>query len=233
MPTFREDPAAYMRARRAKQKAEAERAVALGGGSKPKGREAKRALPRAEREASSQTARREPIPIGRALTAEERADDVQLGAIEARGGIAEWTGKEWRERQPQRPTVLSTPRPIPSPAQAVQRYIPPAPKSMFAIGGKPGTERAVPGYDPAFAPHEPSAVAWNVNVATMLNALARQADEQKRRADEQERRIAALEVAAADSKVQLAGVMQGLFGFARAVLLGRACPDRIGSERRY
>jgi hypothetical protein len=48
LATFKEDPAAYMRDRRARLKAEAERAVALGDTSEPKGPEAQRARQWAE-----------------------------------------------------------------------------------------------------------------------------------------------------------------------------------------
>ena len=124
-----------------------------------------------------------------------------LDAIYARGGNPEWTGEQWLDTR-QRPHAkalvpvrLST-QPAASarpPARSVQRYIPPAPKSTFAIGGKPGTGRAIEGYDPAFAPHEASAVRWQVNVVTMLNEMATRIDAQDRRADEQERRIKAME----------------------------------------
>jgi hypothetical protein len=80
---------------------------------------------------------------------------------------------------------------------------------MYAIGGRPGTGPAIQGYDPTFAPHESSAVRWQVNVATMLNALAAKVDAQDRRADEQERRIAALE---ADRKVRAADLAKGIVG---------------------
>jgi hypothetical protein len=40
------------------------------------------------------------IPLGRELTLSEKRDDAILAAIEARGGKAEWTGKEWREAPP-------------------------------------------------------------------------------------------------------------------------------------
>jgi len=88
------------------------------------------------------------------------------------------------------------------------------PPSMVAIGGKPGTGRPIPGYDPTFAPHDGFAVAWNVNVVTMLNALAVRADRETAERRALEARVAALEA-------ERSSVAQGLIGLARAMLAGR------------
>jgi hypothetical protein len=157
------DMAAYMRDRRARQKADRE-----------------------ARERSSQIApsalARPAIPIGRPLTIEERRDDAVLDAIEGRGGKAEWTGDRWREVTPAPRPSLPAPSPTPAP-----RYVPPAPKSMFAVGGRPGTDPAIQGYDPTFAPHVASAVRRQANVATFeakaaasINLLAREVASLKR-----------------------------------------------------
>jgi hypothetical protein len=63
MATFKEDPAAYMRARRARLKAEAEQAVASGNARKPIGIEARRARQRAEQEAHAPRRLAEPLRL--------------------------------------------------------------------------------------------------------------------------------------------------------------------------
>lgn len=87
------------------------------------------------------------------------------------------------------------------------------PRSMVAIGGKPGTGRPIPGYDPTFAPHDAYAVSHRVNTVTMLQALAAHSDDL-------ERRVAALERDAADRKARAADVAQALFGLFRHAFLG-------------
>jgi len=101
---------------------------------------------------------------------------------------------------------LSEIRPASPPAAA-------PPRSMVAIGGKPGTGRPIPGYDPTFAPHDAYAVNHRVNTVMMLQALAAHSDDL-------ERRVAALERAAADRKAQAADVAQALFGLFRHAFLG-------------
>jgi hypothetical protein len=58
---------------------------------------------------------------------------------------------------------------------------------MFAVGGRPGTEPAIQGYDPTFAPHEAWAVHRQATVATFeanatasINLLAREVASLKR-----------------------------------------------------
>jgi hypothetical protein len=96
---------------------------------------------------------------------------------------------------------LAPARPQSGPQSAVYRPPQPSeivPRQSLAIGGKPGTGRAIRGYDPTFAPLDPQAVSIHLNFANMLGALAAKADEQERRSQAQERRIAALEAEAAD-----------------------------------
>jgi hypothetical protein len=223
MPTFREDPAGYMRDYRARKRAERE----------------------AEREAPpGRVIPRPAIPMGRPLTAQERREDAELDAIEGRGGTAEWTGDRWREvtpaprpsppaRRPKLPAArpkLPAAKPgahFPSPPaastpllavmQPTARTSPPATRprppasprsSVVVCGGRPGTGRPVPGYDPTFAPHEPSAVRWQLHVATMLSARAAKIAAQERRADEAKQRIKATEARATEIAQGFLGTLQ-------------------------
>jgi hypothetical protein len=126
-----------------------------------------------------------------------------------------------------RPSPLAATQPAARPSPPAARpsppagYVPPAPKSMVAIGGRPGTDPAIQGYDPTFAPHEGSAVRWQVNVLTMLNEIAAKIDAQERRADEQERRIKAMEAAAADRKARAGEIAAGIFGTLQLMFAGR------------
>jgi len=88
LATFKEDPAAYMRAYRAR----------------------KRGAPAAAKPAAAPRIDAS-VPLGRELTRAEKRDDAQLEAIEARGGQAVWTGKERREAPP--PAAAARPRPLP------------------------------------------------------------------------------------------------------------------------
>src|SRR6185437_1585444 len=122
------------------------------------------------------------IPLGRALTAKERVDDAEMERIERNGGRPEWDNAQdrWRDAAPPRAAAPA----------------PPAPRSMFVVGGKPG--RGLVPQGPGYAaPPDLAAVSqftrFKENTATMLAALAA-------RADAQDRRIAALEAAAAARK---------------------------------
>jgi hypothetical protein len=200
MPTFREDPAAYMRAHRARKAKQ---------GSRPPRRAA--------------SAKPDVIPLGRALTIKERCDDAEMDAIEARGGEPEWDVKRqgWidaAEPPATRAVAVAPPAP-PPPAHALAPtsvHKPPAPpKSMIAIGGRPGRGLAVEdyaspppakalalakagdapsgGYALTLAPgYEPMPADWFASVETMLAATAS-------KTDALERRVAALEAQASRS----------------------------------
>ena len=135
-------------------------------------------------EAKANAAPPQAIPLGRALTVKERRDDAEMERIERNGGRPEWNDAQGRWRD---------------------APLAPPPRSMVAIGGKPGTGRPIPGYDPTFAPHDGYAVSHQVNTVIMLSALAA-------RADEQERRIAALEAPAADRKAEALDLAQTFSG---------------------
>ena len=132
------------------------------------------------------------IPLGRALTAKERRDDAEMERIEARGGRPEWDNAQGRWRDAPHA---------------------PSPRSMVAIGGKPGTGRPIPGYDPTFAPHDGYAVSHQVNTVIMLSALAA-------RSDTLERRVATLEATAANRKAETLDLAQMIVGLARAAFIG-------------
>jgi hypothetical protein len=85
---------------------------------------------------------------------------------------------------------------------------------MFAVGGRPGTEPAIQGYDPTFAPHEALSVRWQVNVVTLLNELAA-------KVDAQDRRIKAMEATAADQKARAGEIAAGIFGTLQLMFAGR------------
>jgi transglutaminase-like putative cysteine protease len=191
------DMAAYMRERRARLKAEAERAVALGYTSKPKGAEAKAALRRAEREAKAATLTPRPaVPLGRELTRAEKRHDAQLEAIEARGGTAQWTGDRWQE----------APKRTPAPAAPARPPTPPAdiPGSFLATGS-PNRELTVtraPLHGEVISPPRsmiadggtpPRRYGEDASVAEATALIRAYAAEQARINAETARRLAALE----------------------------------------
>jgi hypothetical protein len=101
------------------------------------------------------------------------------------------------------------PTPTPAPRSAVARYEPP--RSMVAIGGKPG-KGLIPqasGYalppDLAAASPFTRAEEFRAQTTAMLAALAA-------KSDEQERRIVALETAAADRRANAIEFVQAAFG---------------------
>jgi hypothetical protein len=154
MPTFREDPAAYMRDYRARKRAELAAACDKAA-----------------------------IIKGVITSVNGRLDVMTKEAFEARQQAAP-------AAQHSPPAVKpgahfpSPPAARPSPSAS---YVPPVPKSMFAVGGRPGTEPAIQGYDPTFAPHEAWAVQRQANVATFeanatasINLLAREVASLKR-----------------------------------------------------
>jgi hypothetical protein len=134
LATFKDDPAAYMRAYRAR----------------------KRGASAAAKPAAAAPRVKAAIPLGRELTISEKRDDAILAAIEARGGKAEWTGKEWREAPP--PAAARRPPPAPTGGRLppgrcnataptnrnltvhlppLQGEVIPTPRSMIADGGAP------------------------------------------------------------------------------------------------
>jgi hypothetical protein len=186
----RDDMAAYMRARRARQRAEREAAQA----------------------ASSQT----PSNLIRARPAEDGAKanrgvpvlthDRLAGDGHYRDGNKPKPNDRTKQKAVSHPIALPEIWPATAPAAG-------APQSMVAIGGKPGQGPAIPGYDPTFAPHDGYAVTHAVNTALMLRALAAQVDANTRE-------IAELKRAAADRKAQAADMAQALFGLFRHAFLG-------------
>jgi hypothetical protein len=187
MPTFREDPAAYMRDYRARKRelaAACDKAAGIKGG-------------------------------GVVTTVNGRLDAMTKEAFEARRRASP-------AAQHSPPAAQHSPSPaksgahFPRPAAALPRpaaaYIPTAPKSMFAVGGRPGTEPAIRGYDPTFAPHEAWAVQRLANVATFeanatasINLLAREVASLKRE-------VAELKQAKSDGFVAVFKGLTLLFG---------------------
>jgi hypothetical protein len=219
LATFKEDPAAYMRARRARLKAEAEQAVASGDTRKPKGAEAKAARQRAEREAKAAAAPRidTAIPLGRELTHAEKRSDAQLEAIEARGGQAVWTGKEWREAPQPAAAARRMPTPPATPARSLLATVPtnrslevllpplrgeviPPPRSMIADGGTP-----------------PRRYAKDASVAEATAMIRAYAAQQTRVNEDMAQRLAALERAKADTDRRLEAIERRRTGIVAVV----------------
>jgi hypothetical protein len=156
MPLRREQVAEYHRKRRARLKRE------------------KAAKPRAPKD----------IPLGRPLNAKERRDNLEMEAIEARGGSPQWdvAKQRWYDEK-----ALPASPPV---SQAVAVYRPPAdpspkppPRSMIACGGRP------PGA-PVRASAAEATAAWRARTEGMLQVLAA-------RVDANTREIAELKAAAA------------------------------------
>jgi hypothetical protein len=171
MPTFREDPAAYMRARRAKQKAEREAASQT-----------------APRSSDREARPREAIPIGRKLLPQEKMWDAQLDAIDAKGGAAEWTGNGYREAAPRPPLA---PRRAQGPrGRDLAVYnslgLTPANGGPLCVGGKPGPGLIFqgPGYplppDQAAVSTYTHAKQFEANATASINLLAREVASLKR-----------------------------------------------------
>jgi len=200
----RDDMAAYMRERRARLKAEAEKAVALSNARKPKGVEAQRARRRAER-ASAPGVSREPVidaPIPR--DALLKASASELATVRAKAtaiGPGAVTPAAFEARQQ---AAAPTPSRPPVPAS----YRPPAPPaSMFAIGGTAGRGLIPQGRGMPAPPDIAATSTYGLFMSrteTMLAALAA-------RSDQQERRIAALEAAEAERRNDMASFFTGLF----------------------
>lgn len=162
----------------------------------------KRGAPAAAKPAAAKPAAAAPrpaIPLGRELTQWEKNSDVQLEAIEARGGKAEWTGKEWREA-PGPPTPRPAVSQAASPGRALtvaraplQGEVIAPPRSMIADGGSP-PRRYAPGASIAEATAMIRAYAAeqarvNAETARRLEAVEReQAETAKRLATLEERR---------------------------------------------
>jgi hypothetical protein len=113
------------------------------------------------------------------------------------------------------PPAASTPPPVADAANGPHIPASDAPKgsseprsSVIACGGRPGTEPAIRGYDPTFAPYEPSAIRWQLHVATMTSAHAAKIAPQVRRADEAKRRVKATEARAAEIAQGFLGALQ-------------------------
>jgi hypothetical protein len=180
------DMTSYMRARRARQKAEREAAEPVVDAALP--RDA--IMKASDRELKPIWAKAAAIGPGAVITRTHgRLDVLSRAAFEARD---------------------NTLRP---PSPTVARHDPPAvpPRSMIAIGGKPG-HGLIPqarGYalPPDLAAVSPFTRAEEFHAKTeeMLRTLAA-------RSDEQERRIVALETAAADRRAYAVEFVQAVFG---------------------
>jgi hypothetical protein len=195
------DMAAYMRSRRARQRAEREAAE----------REAvviDCALPRdALKKASA----------AELATVKEKIAAIGSGAVitktDGRLNVVSREAFEARQGPPAASTPLLAPKPgahFPSPPAARPRAASPR-SSVIVCGGTPGTGRPVPGYDPTFVPHEPSAIRWQLHLATMTSAHAAKIAAQERRADEAKRRVKAMEARATE-------ISQGFFGALQLLL---------------
>ena len=186
----RDDMAAYMRARRARLRAD---------------REAVRAAPS---HTPLNLERTRPTRDGAKANRGVRvlAHDTPTGEGRYRDGNKPKPSDRTKQKALSQPTSLSEIWSAPPRAAA-------PPQSMIAIGGKPGTGPPIPGYDPTFAPHDGYAVSHRVNTVTMLQALAAHSDDL-------ERRVAALERAASDRKAHAADLAQALFGLFRHAFLG-------------
>ena len=142
---------------------------------------------------------------------QEKAWDAQLGAIDARGGRAEWTGNGYRAAG-SGSRELAVIRP-PSPT--------PPPKSMYAVGGKPGRGLVYQGRGMPAPPDIAAASSYThakqfeaQTTAVIAELVARDKDK--------ERRIAALEAAAADRRTNALDFANALVGLLRFGLTGRA-----------
>jgi hypothetical protein len=209
LPTFKEDPAAYMRAWRARKRDAL--AAAAPAAAKPTVASFRRppAKPRA------------PIPLGRPLTSAEKRDDAVLEAIEARGGQAVWTGKEWREAPP--PTAARRPPPAPGsdrgtpptrpflatgspnrnltvPLPPLQGEVIPPPRSMIADGGAP-----------------PRRYAPNASVAEATAMIRAYAAQQAKVNEDMARRLAVIEREQAEMTQRLAAIEQRRTGIVAVV----------------
>jgi hypothetical protein len=191
------DMAAYMRKRRARQRAE--KAGKAQGSHTPRTK------------ASGQ----EPV-VDKALSRDAilKASAGEVAAVRAKiaaigpGAVITKTG----DRLDVLDHETFAARHKPPEPQAVTVYRPPAPpRSMIAVGGRPGRGPAVPGYNPDRAPLDPFAIAHSVNMVTMLSALAAQVDANTRE-------IAALKAAAA-KRAETPSFAQALFIAARAFAL--------------
>jgi BMFP domain-containing protein YqiC len=198
------DMAAYMRGRRARQKAEREAAEPVVDITIPRNA----LLKESDKELSRVRAKVDAIGPGAVITKTHgRLDVLTREDFESRGSA------------PSREAVYKRPTPAAAPRSATRReYVPPV--SMVAIGGKPG-HGLVPqgrgsGLPPDLAAHSPytRAEEFRAHTTTMLAALAA-------RADAQDRRIAALEAAAADRRVNALDVAHALGGIFKFALTGR------------
>jgi hypothetical protein len=180
------DMAAYMRARRARQKAEREAAEPVVDAALP--RDA--IMKASDRELKPIWAKAAAIGPGAVITKTYgRLDVLSRAAFEARHSTS------------------------PPPSRAVARPEPPAapPRSMVAIGGKPGHGLIPQGSGYALPPDLAAvspftrAEEFRAKTEEMLRTLAA-------RSDEQERRIVALETAAADRRANAVEFVRAVFG---------------------
>jgi hypothetical protein len=170
MATFREDPAAYMRAYRAGKSGVARRKV----GSLPKGQNGKLGPLYSEGD------------LGRPRTALGKRWDAELDALDARGRNAKWNGDGYSDSGP----IFRTP--AKPPALRKEAASPPPPQSMFAIGGKPGKGLVAQG--PGMpVPPDMAAVStytlakeFEANATASINLLAREVATLKQRVGELE-----------------------------------------------
>jgi hypothetical protein len=150
----REDMAAYMRARRARLKSEAEQAVADGDARKPKGIEARRARRRAEREAVHAAPRKAITKASAAEIATVRAKVAAIGPTAAPAPVPALAPVRALAVVPtaRKPTAPVLHREPSEPSRELAAYrsplqgevVPPPPRSMIASGGTP-PERYAPG----------------------------------------------------------------------------------------
>lgn len=190
------DMAAYMRARRARQRAEREAAEPLADATIPRGA----LLKESAEDLSRIRAKVDAIGPGAVITKTNgRLDVLSRKDIEARDFAASPGRAEGRLRAPT-PTA--------------------PPRSMVAIGGKAGRGlvRQGEGYglppDLAAASPYTRAEEFRAHTTTMLAALAA-------KSDEQERRLVALERAAANRRADTLGVLHALGGIFKFALTGR------------
>jgi hypothetical protein len=204
------DMAAYMRARRARQRAEREASEPLVDASIPRGA----LLKESAEDLSRVWAKVDAIGAGAVITKTNgRLDVLSRKDIEAR----DFTTSPGRAG-----SRLRAPTPAPFRAVAPYNQSTPAapPRSMVAIGGKPGRGLVPQGRGYALPPDMAAvspytrAEEFRAKTEAMLSALAA-------KADAQDRRIAALEAAAADRRVNALDVAHALGGIFKFALTGR------------
>jgi hypothetical protein len=170
MAAFREDPAAYMRAYRARKSGVARPKV----GSLTKGQEGKLGPLYSEAD------------LGRPRTAPEKRWDAEIDALDARGRNAKWNGDGYSDSGP----IVRTP--AKPPALRKEAASPPSPQSMFAIGGTPGKGLVAQGPGMPVPPDMAAVSAYTLakefeaNATASINLLALEVATLKQRVGELE-----------------------------------------------